>query len=210
MRGNSTEVKSLQSLVHNLMDMATDIERKKDELNQHLMVKRAVVNDKDVLMMMEQFVEQMKKKEEKTGTTNVDLMGMDLHWTTEEQKVVSLKEVQRNWDMYSLICFVWGHFIRNLEAIDNDTYENELVEVRRLMSVFHHKMHTKDSRRICVVPTFLDRETRIHFQTHENITAVQKNPFTVLERSCLPLYVADCDDSFSSSITEGVTTDESF
>ena len=213
MRGNSIEVRTLQSLVHNLMDVAKDIEKKKDEENQHLQEKRALTSGKDVLKKMEEFVAVMKK-EKIADTTNVDLVGMNLNWTTEEQKVVSLKELQPNWDMYSLVCFVWGHFIRNLEAIDNATYENELVEVRRLMNVFHHKMRMKDGRSICIVPTHFDHETRIHFQTHEDISAVQKSPFTVLGRPRLPPYVTDCDDkldvSFSSSITEGVTTDESF
>jgi hypothetical protein len=180
-RGNSIEQRELQSLVHNLMEIAKQTKQKQDE-----------------------------KKEQCRKDLGVDLVGADLIWTEEEKKVVSIKEMQ-TWDMYGLVCFVWAHLSKNLEYMDDDTYVRELAEVWRLMRVFHHKMRTNDTRSICIVPSHLDVEDRIHFLTKQDISAVHKKHFNALVRPRHPPYVSDCDDKHDTSVSSsGTTTDESF
>jgi glutamate synthase domain-containing protein 3 len=161
----------------------------------------------------EQMLESWNKFQSKSEKTKpVDLFGMDLRWTTDEQRVVSLHDNQ-NWDLDGLLRFVWKHFSNHIKGMAEGTYDKEFNEVNRVVKVIHHKMRTKDTRSICVVPTWLDRETRTHYMTNEDISAIQTSPFTVLERPRLPAYCCDNEvdiSTMSYSSSTGSTTDESF
>ena len=205
---NTREESRIQSLVHDMWTVLL-LKAKKEEEEKE--AQRASMTEKDLDNQMRESVVKWQSKNEKP--IKVDLLGMELKWTTEEQREVSLKEFQM-WDIYSALRFVWSHYMKNRFGMDEDTYNNELAEVNRLVKVLHHKMRTNDTRSICIVPTCFDRETRIHFLTGEDISAIQKSPFTVLDRPRLPPYVKDCesdlDMSACSSSSEGVTTDDSF
>ena len=191
---------NLQSLGHSLMLVLKHQKQKQEE-------RRESMTDKEIDAMMRESMSKVGPRIE------VDSLGIDLKWTSEEDRVVSLKD-GRIWDLYDLLCFVWAHFFQHSRKMDDDTYAKEQAEVHRLLKVFHHKMRMNDHRAICVVPTFLDNELRIHCMTAEDISAIQKSPFTVLERPRGPRYVNGCekevDVSTSFSGDEGVTTDESF
>ena len=190
----------VRGLAHNILLVLKHQKQKQEE-------ERESMTDKEIDAKMRESMSKHGPRIE------VDLLGINLRWTSDEARVVSL-EVGRNWDLYDLVCFVWAHFVQHSRRMDDDTYDNELAEVHRLLKVVHHKMRKNDTRSIRVVPTFLDNETRIHFMTDEDISAIQMSPFTVLERPRGPRYVSECekevDLSTCSSSSEGVTTDESF
>ena len=130
---NTREESRIQSLVHDMWTVLL-LKAKKEEEEKE--AQRASMTEK------------WQSKNEKP--IKVDLLGMELKWTTEEQREVSLKEFQM-WDIYSALRFVWSHYMKNRFGMDEDTYNNELAEVNRLVKVLHHKMRTNDTRSICSV-----------------------------------------------------------
>ena len=208
MESREDKIGKVQSLVHTMWTVLRDEQRKKEEACE---AQRASMTEKDLDKQMEESWKELQSMVRRPNL--VDMVGIELKWTPEEQKLVSLQE-DHKWNLFSLLLFVWTHLMKNQRGMDDDTFEKEFAEVNRLVKVIHHKMRTKDTRLICIVPTWMDRETRFHFMTNDDISAVQKAPFTVLDRPALPPY--DSSDkgldvsSVSFSSSNGETTDDSF
>ena len=98
---------NLQSLGHSLMLVLKHQKQKQEE-------RRESMTDKEIDAMMRESMSKVGPRIE------VDSLGIDLKWTSEEDRVVSLKD-GRIWDLYDLLCFVWAHFFQHSRKMDDDT-----------------------------------------------------------------------------------------
>ena len=94
-----------------------DEQRKKEEAYE---AQRASMTEKDLDKQMEESWKELQSMVRRPNL--VEMVGIELKWTPEEQKLVSLQE-DHKWNLFSLLLFVWTHLMKNQRGMDDDTFE---------------------------------------------------------------------------------------
>ena len=117
MESREDKIGKVQSLVHTMWTVLRDEQRKKEEAYE---AQRASMTEKDLDKQMEESWKELQSMVRRPNL--VDMVGIELKWTPEEQKLVSLQE-DHKWNLFSLLLFVWTHLMKNQRGMDDDTFE---------------------------------------------------------------------------------------